>query len=57
MIITLNFRIRVEDLNGIDRFTNHLIDLFRKALDRFQGPKDSSGTILVLINALILNMV
>ena len=49
-------RIRVENLDLIDRFINHVIDLFGKALDRFQGPGDLSGTRLVSINALILNM-
>ena len=53
-IITYPVRIRVKNLDRIDKFTNHLIDLFGKALDRFQGPGDLSGTILVLINALIL---
>ena len=50
-IITYPVRIRVEDLDGIDRFTNHLSDLFGEALDRFQGPGDPSGTKLVSINA------
>ena len=55
-IITYTTDIRVADLGGIDRFTDHLIELFPAALDRFKIPGAPSGIILHSINALMLNM-
>ena len=55
-IITYITDIRIADLEGRDRFTDHLIELFSAALNRFMIPEATSGIILNSINALMLNI-